>query len=274
MNKKKKSKEQKEHDEMSFLDHLEILRWHILRSIASVLVFAIVFFSLGKVVFDKIILAPKNTDFISYRFFCWISKATCLRDPDLTLIRRDLGEEFFVHIKVSIFLGIALAMPYIFWEIWKFIKPGLYENERKHARGFVFVCSSLFTVGILFGYFIIAPFAISFLSNYSVGEGAVSPTATLSSYVGNLTMFTFPAGLLFQLPVIVYFLTKIGLITPKFMAQYRRHSYVVLLILSAVITPPDVISQVLICMPLYGLYEVSIFISKRVQKRNKEILDS
>lgn len=274
MNNKKKSKEQQEHDEMSFLDHLEILRWHILRSMASVLVFAIAFFSLGKVVFERIILAPKNADFISYQFFCWISKATCLQDPDLTLIRRDLGEEFFVHIKVSIFLGIALAMPYIFWEIWRFIKPGLYDNEKKYARGFVFVCSSLFMTGILFGYYIIAPFAISFLSNYSIGENAVSSTATLSSYVGNLTMFTFPAGVLFQLPVIVYFLTKIGLITPAFMKQYRRHAYVVLLIVSAIITPPDVISQILICMPLYGLYEASIFISKRVHKRNIEIADS
>lgn len=265
---------EKEHEEMSFLDHLEVLRWHILRSMASVLVFAIAFFSMGKIVFEKVIFAPKNPGFISYKFFCWISKATCLQDPDLTLIRRDLGEEFFIHIKVSIFLGIALAMPYIFWEIWKFIKPGLYDNEKKYARGFVGAGSVLFMMGILFGYFIIAPFAISFLSNYSVSATDVDSTATLGSYVSYLTMFTFPAGLLFQLPILVYFLTKIGLITPTFMKTYRRHAYVVILVISAIITPPDVVSQILICIPLYGLYEVSIFISKRVHKKNLEIANS
>ena len=274
MEEKIKSQSKKDHEEMSFLDHLEVLRWHILRSVVSVLVFAIGFFSLGKVIFEQIIFAPKNADFISYRFFCWLSKATCLQEPDLTLIRRDMGEEFFIHIKVSVFLGIAVAMPYIFWEIWKFIKPGLYDNERKYARGFVAVCSLLFSMGILFGYFIIAPFAISFLSNYSVSTSDVDSTATLSSYVSYLTMFTFPAGIVFQLPVIVYFLTKIGLVTPTFLKTYRRHAIIILLILSAVITPPDVVSQILICIPLTILYEISIYISKRVHKRNEEIANS
>jgi len=254
-------------DEMSFLDHLEVLRWHIVRSVAAVVVFAIGFFLLGKSVFENIIFAPKNKDFISYRIFCWISEATCLQEPRLELIRKELGEEFFMHIKVSIFLGIALAMPYIIWEIWRFIKPGLYDNEKKHARGFVAVSSFLFTAGIMFGYYIIAPFAISFLSNYSVADDAVSATATLSSYVSYLTMFTFPSGILFQLPIVVYFLTKIGVLTPKFLSTYRRHAYVILLVLAAVITPPDVVSQVLICIPLYILYEISILISKRVYKK-------
>ncbi len=266
---KSNKKEEQSPDEMSFLDHLEVLRWHLMRSVISVIVFAIAFFSLGKQVFENIIFAPKNNDFLSYRVFCWISEATCLKDPNLTLIRRDLGEEFFIHIKVSIFLGVAMAMPYIFWEIWRFIKPGLYDNEKKHARGFVFICSSLFILGLLFGYFVISPFAISFLSNYSVVTDEVSATATLASYVNNLTMFTFPAGILFQLPIVVYFLTKIGLITPDFLKSYRRHAYVVLLVLSAIITPPDIISQVLICIPLYALYEVSIFISKRVYKQTE-----
>lgn len=257
-------------DEMSFLDHLEVLRWHIIRSVAAVVVFAIVVFSLGKTIFEKIIFAPMSPDFISYRVFCKISKATCLQSPKLELIRKELGEEFFMHIKVSIFLGIAFAMPYIIWEIWKFIKPGLYDNERKHARGFVGVSSVLFMMGILFGYYIIAPFAISFLSNYSVADDTVNATATLSSYVSYLTMFTFPAGILFQLPIIVYFLTKIGVITPKFLSTYRRHAYVVLLITSAVITPPDVVSQILICIPLYILYEISILISKRVYKQTQK----
>ena len=266
MSKKVDKKKKKTKDEMSFLDHLEVLRWHLFRSVAAVVILGITFFSLGKSVFENIIFAPLNKDFISYRFFCWVSNATCLRDPNLQLIRKELGEEFFVHIKVSIFLGIAAAMPYIIWEVWKFIKPGLYDNEKKYARGFVAICSTLFMLGISFGYFIIAPFAISFLSNYAVSVDTVEATSTLSSYISYLSMFTFPSGLLFQLPVVVYFLTKIGIITPTFMRQYRRHAYVVLLVLAAVITPPDAISQVLICIPLYSLYELSIIVSKRVYK--------
>ena len=253
-------------DEMSFLDHLEVLRWHIVRSAAAVVIFGITFFLLGKTVFEKIVFAPKSVDFISYKIFCSISDATCLQSPKLILIRQELGEEFFMHIKVSIFLGIALAMPYIIWELWRFIKPGLYDNEKKHARGFVGVSSFLFILGIMFGYYIIAPFAISFLSNYSVADDAVTATATLNSYVSYLTMFTFPSGILFQLPIVVYFLTRVGVITPSFLSTYRRHAYVILLVLAAVITPPDVISQILICIPLYALYEVSILISKRVYK--------
>lgn len=268
----KENNKDSEKQEMSFLDHLEVLRWHIIRSIIAVITVAIVVFSLGKTVFERIIFAPKSPDFISYKFFCGISDATCLNAPRLELNKIVLGEVFFTHIKVSVFLGIAVAMPYIIWEIWRFIKPGLYDNERKYARGFVGVSSFLFMLGISFGYYIITPFAVSFLSNYTLVEGAVTETTSLSSYVSYLTMFTFPSGILFQLPILVYFLTKIGVITPKFLKTYRRHAYVVLLILSAVITPPDVVSQVLICIPLYILYEISILISKRVYKKAQQQL--
>lgn len=254
---------------MSFLDHLEILRWHVIRSAIAVVLAAIAIFVLGRNVFDSVIFAPLKKDFITYRIFCNISEATCLNVPKLQLIRKELGEEFFIHIKVSIFLGIAVAMPYILWEIWKFIKPGLYAKEQKHARGFVLVCSSLFTLGMLFGYFVICPFAVSYLSNYSIAGEVVEQTATLSSYIGSLTMFCFPTGVIFQLPVVAYFLSKIGVLHPSFMKKFRRHAYVVLLILAAIITPPDIITQVLICIPLYLLYEVSIFISARVTKQNK-----
>ncbi len=271
MNKKLKGETTKT-EEMSFLDHLEVLRWHIIRSVIAVISIAIVVFSLGKTVFEKIIFAPKDPNFISYKFFCGISDATCLSAPKLVLNKIVLGEVFFTHIKVSVFLGIAISMPYIIWEVWKFIKPGLYDNERKHARGFVGVSSFLFILGISFGYYIVTPFAVSFLSNYTLVEGAVTETTSLSSYVSYLTMFTFPSGILFQLPILVYFLTKIGVITPKFLKTYRRHAYVVLLVLSAVITPPDVVSQILICIPLYILYEISILISKRVYKKSLEEL--
>ncbi len=268
----KEKNDNSENGEMSFLDHLEVLRWHLVRSIVAVVVTAIVVFSLGKTVFEKIIFAPKEPGFISYKFFCAISEATCLNAPKLELNKIVLGEVFFTHIKVSVFLGIVISMPYIIWEVWRFIKPGLYNNERKYARGFVAVSSFLFMLGIAFGYYIITPFAVSFLSNYTLVEGAVTETTSLSSYVSYLTMFTFPSGILFQLPILVYFLTKIGVITPKFLRTYRRHAYVLLLVISAVITPPDVVSQVLICIPLYILYEISILISKRVYKKSQQEL--
>lgn len=270
--KKKDKPTKKSPNEMSFLDHLEELRWHILRAVIAVLVGTITFFSMGKVVFKTLIFAPKNEDFITYRILCNISEKMCINPAHITLIRTEIGEEFFVHIKASIFLGITVAMPFIIYEIWKFIKPGLYDKEKKHARGFVFFSSLLFVLGILFGYYIISPFAISFLSNYSVGD-EVTVSSTLSSYVSYLTMFTMPAGILFQLPIVVYFLSKIGVITPMFLKQYRKHAYIVILLLAAIITPPDVVSQILIGIPLYILYEISIVISNRIYKKQKQELD-
>lgn len=267
--KNKKNKVKQPEGEMSFLDHLEQLRWHLIRSISAVLVIAIGIFSMGPLVFKLLIFAPKEPNFITYRFFCKIADAMCIEPAKLTLLRTEMGEEFFVHIKTSIFLGVTLAMPYILYEIWRFIKPGLYDQERKHARGFVFFSSALFILGVLFGYYIISPFAISFLSNYSIGK-EVEVSSTLSSYVGYLTMFTMPAGFLFQLPIVVYFLTKIGLITPDFLKKYRKHSYVIILLLAAVITPPDIVSQILIGIPLYALYEVSILISRRIVNKQKK----
>ncbi|MFT5385639.1 MAG: sec-independent protein translocase protein TatC [Saprospiraceae bacterium] len=158
-------------------------------------------------------------------------------------------------------MGIVFGFPYIFWEFWRFIKPGLYPDEKKAARGVVFVCSFLFITGVCFGYFIISPFAITFLVGYDLG--AIS-TPSLASYVDYMTMFTLPVGIVFELPVVVYFLTKIGLVTPSFLKSYRKHAFVIIIILAAVITPPDVITQFLVGIPLYILYEISIVISKRV----------
>jgi sec-independent protein translocase protein TatC len=256
--------QQKSADEMNFLEHLEELRWHIIRAAVSVFVVAIVIYVIGQPVFDYIILAPKEDWFITYRMICALSETLCFSPPDFTLETRQLGEQFFVHLKVSFILGIVLAFPYVFWEFWRFIKPGLYPKEQKAVRGIVFICSFLFALGVLFGYFIIAPFAVSFLAGYSVG--AVN-APTIASYVNYMSMFTLPAGLLFELPIVVYFLSKAGILTPVFMRTYRRHAFVVILMLAAIITPPDMITQLLIGIPIYGLYEISIFISKRVNDK-------
>ena len=250
--------------EMSFLDHLEELRWHIIRSVIAIIVCAIGVFLLKDLV-TKIIFAPRYADFFTHELLCQLLSIHC-EVPTFEIITRDLGEEFFVHLKSSIFLGVIVTFPYLFWEMWRFVKPGLYPNERKAARGIVATCSILFFLGILFGYFVIAPFAISFLAGYQFGEGNQS-TATLGSYVNYITMITLPTGLVFELPIVAYFLGKIGLISSALMKRFRRHAIVIIFILAAILTPPDVMTQMLIGIPLIGLYELSIGIVKRLEKK-------
>ncbi len=256
--------------EMGFLDHLEELRWHLVRSALAIIVCAIAVFLFKDFTFNTVVLGPKNPNFVTYNFFCNLHESLCFRPADFKLITRELGEQFFVHMKVSFMLGIVVAFPYIFWEIWRFIKPGLMPIERQAARGIVFICSFLFILGILFGYFVMAPFSISFLAGYSVGVD-VQTSPTLSSYVGYLIMVTLPTGIVFELPVIVYFFSKVGLVTPKVMRTYRRHAIVLILVVAAIITPPDVVTQILIGLPLFLLYEISIFISARVEKKQKAL---
>lgn len=256
--------------EMSFLDHLEELRWHIIRSLSAIVGVGILLFIFHKWLFDDVIFGPTKPDFFSYRFACWLSKsiglgeAMCFQPPEFPKIAIGFGEPFIMSIKVSFVMGLFMAVPYVLLEFWRFIKPGLYPREQQAARGLVGVCSALFMVGVLFGYYIIAPFAINFLMGYNVP--GVQNTPTMSSFINYMIMFTAPAGLIFELPVIVYFLSKAGLVTPDDMRKYRRHSIVGILILAALITPPDVVTQFLIGIPLYILYEASIFVSARVAR--------
>lgn len=252
--------------EMSFLDHLEELRWHIIRSLISVVAFACIVFMCKDFVFNQIILGPMNPDFWTYRFICSLSELLCFSPPEFKLVPRELQEQFLTHLKVSIWLGIIISFPYIFWELWRFVKPGLYKNEQKAARGIVFVCSSLFFLGVLFGYYVISPFAVSFLAGYSISDEIIS-SPTLASYVNNVTMFTLPTGIIFELPIVIYFLSRIGLVTPELMKRYRRHAVIIILLFAAIITPPDVVTQFLIGLPVFALYEISIHISRRASKK-------
>jgi len=263
-NKEEDKKKEGEEKEMSFLDHLEELRWHIVRSVIAIFVFGIVAFVLKDYVV-KLLFAPRYSDFITHKLLCQFVNVHC-DVPSFKMIQRDLGEEFFVHLKTSIWLAIIMTFPYLFWEVWRFIKPGLYPHEKKAARGIVAVCSFLFFIGVMFGYFVIAPMAISFLAGYSFGSDNES-TATLSSYVGYITMITLPTGIIFELPIVAYFLGKIGLITSGLMKKFRRHAIVIIFILAAIITPPDITTQFLIGIPLMGLYEMSISIVKRLEKK-------
>ena len=268
-----KSKQSAPGKEMSFLDHLEALRWHLIRSTVAIFVFAIVAFLNKSFIFDTVLLAPKNPDFITYRILCLLSNklnmgdALCISELPFILMNINMAGQFINHITISIVAGFIIAFPYVFWEIWRFVNPALHTKERKHAKGVVFFSSVLFMTGVSFGYFVIAPLAVNFLGSYHVSE-MVANQINLSSYITTITSITLACGVIFELPILAYFLTKVGLITPTFMRKYRRHALVVTLILAAIITPPDVISQILVALPLLILYEISIYVSAIVLKRS------
>ena len=261
--------------EMSFLDHLEIFRWHLIRSVIAVLFFAIIAFIFKDIVFDVILLGPKDPNFPTYKALCAISQylgledALCLKESPFTLMNITMSGQFSTHVTTSIFAGFIVAFPYVFWEFWRFIRPALHVNESTMARGIVFFSSVLFLLGVLFGYYVIAPLSVNFLGSYQVSS-TVANQITLSSFISTVTTVSFANGIIFELPILVYFLTKIGLLTPEFMRVYRKHAIVVILILAAVITPPDVTSQILVSLPLIVLYEISIKISARVIKNQKK----
>lgn len=268
-----KDSDKKPADEMSFFEHLDELRGHIFRSLIWISLFAVGGFIWKDLLFRELIFAPRYPDFWTYKILCKVShlfgmgEALCITPPQFNVQAVEFGELFTTHMKVAFLMGVILAIPFIFLEIWKFIKPGLYPNERKAARGFVVICSSLFLIGVLFGYFIISPFSVTFLAGYQI-EGAIS-APSLASYVNYMVMFTLPVGLVFQLPIVVYFLSKIGIVTPDFMKNYRRHAIVIIFIVAAVVTPPDVVSQMLVATPLLILYELSIVVSARTIKQQE-----
>lgn len=270
----------KKENEMSFLEHLEVLRWHIIKALFSILVVAIVAFIFKDILFNKILLAPKSPEFLTNRLLCELGQAVkipklCINTVPLELISIKMAGQFSMHIMVSLVAGFVVAFPYVFFQFWKFIVPALYPKEQKVARGAVFVSSLLFMTGILFGYYIITPLSIHFFGSYSVSE-AVTNQINLISFVSTIASILLASGIVFELPILVYFLSKIGLITPKFMKKYRKHALVLVLILSAIITPPDIFSQLLVALPLVILYEVGIVISRRIEKRRikQEEIDS
>ena len=260
-----------EEKEMSFLDHVEVLRWHLVRSSAVIIALSVVAFLMKDFIFNVIIFAPKNPDFITYRFFCEVSRmfgaeGLCIDNIPFTFQSLAMGEQFNVHIWTSITAGFIVAFPFVIWEFWKFISPGLYEKERKGAKVFILISSFLFFTGVLFGYYIVTPLSVNFLGNYSVSD-IVERNIKLDSYISLVRSSVLASGLIFELPIIMFFLTKMGLVTPDFLKKYRKHALVLVLILAAIITPPDIISQIIVAIPILILYEVSILISKIVIKR-------
>lgn len=262
-------------DEMSFLDHLEDLRWHLIRSTISVLVGGIVAFCFPSILFDVIIFGPTEMSFPTYQWLCDMSQligvtdtSFCAEKFPFDLQNRNVAGQFSAHIWTSIYAGIIIAFPYIIYQLWKFISPGLKTNERKNSRGFIIVSSLLFFTGVLFGYYVVTPLSFNFLANYSISDKIFNDFDT-SSVIAVVKSSSLASGLVFQLPIVIYFLTKIGLVTPAILKKYRKFALVIVLILAAVITPPDIASQVIVAIPILILYQASIYISKIVVRNQK-----
>ncbi|MHC5202645.1 twin-arginine translocase subunit TatC [Myroides sp. LJL119] len=258
---------------MSFLDHLEELRWLLVRSSMFILGGGVVAFIFSDFIFNKIIFAPKDPQFITYRIFCQIAQkfnfedSFCGKELPFEIQNRTMDGQFSVIIWTCITAGFIIAVPFILMEIWKFISPALYSNEKKYARLFIVVSSFLFFLGVLFGYYLITPLSINFLSNIQVSD-IVKNQIDINSYISLVKTTSVACGLVFELPIIIYFLSTLGLVTPEFLREYRKYAIVLILIISAIITPPDVVSQIIVAIPLLILYEVSIYISKFVQYKS------
>ncbi len=257
---------------MAFLDHLEELRWHVVRSVAVIFILMIGSFAFIEEIFDKIIFAPAKLDFPTFRYMCELGKVfgldeLCVTDLPFKIQSRNMTGQFMMSLTASFVIGLIVAFPYVAWELWRFVKPGLQTKEVKYSKGAVFAVSFLFITGILFGYYVLSPTTIWFLSTYSISDMIVNEF-DITSYVSTISSLILGCGLLFQFPMVIYFLSKVGIVTPQLMRKYRKHSVVVILVLGAVITPSgDPFSLTVISLPLYVLFEISIYISSVVQKR-------
>lgn len=261
---------------MSFMDHIEELRWHLVRSVVAVLIAAVFVFIKIDWIFHHIILGPSHSDFIAYKWFCQLGAllhidALCLTAIKLKFQNTQMAGQFIMSFTVSLMLGFILAFPYVFWEFWRFIRPALKDTERKHARGIVFWCSLLFFAGVLFSYYIIVPYTINFFAGYQLSP-EFENIITIDNYYDTLSDLVIGMGVVFELPIVVFFLSRLGILTPQMMRKQRRYAVLILLILAEVITPPDWFSCFLVFIPLYFLYELSIIISERAVKQRKRKL--
>lgn len=271
-----KNKEKKNLNEMSFLDHLEELRWLLVRSTIAILILATITFFVSDYIFDVIIFGPTHPEFITYRFFCDLSHylgfadSICVTEMPFIIQNTDMEGQVNVLVWTCILAGFILGFPYILFELWKFISPALYEKERKHAKLFIFVSSLLFFLGVLFGYFVVVPMSVNFFATFKVSD-VVKNQFNIDSYIGMVKTSVVASGLFFELPIIIYFLTKLGLVTPEFLRKYWKYAVIIILIVAAIVTPPDVVSQTIVAIPMLLIYEVSILISKLVVRNQKKI---
>lgn len=263
--------------EMSFFDHLDVLRKHLIRSVIAIGVFTGIAFYYYDILLDKIIFGPKKPDFWTYRMMCKLvenfpslGKDMCITKINGKIINTEMAGQFNLQLNSCVMAGIVVGIPYLLWEVWRFIKPALHEKERKSASGFVFFASALFAIGILFGYFIVCPLSINFLTGYTV-SAEIENTFTVDSYLSSVATLTLGTGIIFELPVVIYILSKLGIMTPKFMRASRRYAVIVILVIAAIVTPtPDIMTMMIVAAPLFLLYELSIFISAYIEKKKKK----
>lgn len=259
-------------NEMSFLDHLEELRWILVRSAFAITIAAIVVYFFSDFIFDQIIFGPTSADFVTYRFFCDLSHnlgfadAICVTEMPFIIQNTDMEGQVNIFVWICILGGFILAFPYILWEFWKFIRPALYEKERRNAKWFILISSILFFLGVLFGYYVVVPMSVNFFATFTVSS-IVKNQFSVDSYISMVKTSVIASGLYFELPIVIFFLSKLGLVTPEFLRKYRKWGIVIILIVAAIVTPPDVVSQVLVAIPMLLIYELSIYISAMVKRQ-------
>jgi sec-independent protein translocase protein TatC len=259
-------------EEMSFLDHLEDLRWHLIRaSLAIIIAATLAFFAKG-FIFDVLLFGPRHPDFWTYDILCrftqWVGLESgfCFDEMPFRIQSRTMGGQFSAHIWVSMTAGFVIAFPYVIYEFWKFVAPAMKDTEKRSSKGFIFISSLLFFLGVLFGYYLVTPLSINFLGKYQVSDDVFNDF-DLSSYIALVRASVLASGIIFELPIVIYFLTKVGVLTPDFLRKYRKYALVIVLVFSAIITPPDIVSQIIVAIPVLLLYEVSIFISRIVYRK-------
>ena len=266
--------------EMSFMDHLEEVRWLLIRSTIAIVVIASACYFIDDFIFDTIIFGPKSPDFVTYKFFCELThffgvddKYACATEFNFTILNTEVGGQFSIYLWTLISAGFILGFPYILYEVWRFISPALYQKERKNAKQFIFVSSILFFIGVLFGYFVIVPLSINFFGTFNVTD-TIENKFSVDSYISMVKTSVIASGLVFELPIIIYFLAKLGLVDAAFLQKYRKFAIVIILIVAAIVTPPDIPSQIVVSIPILLLYEVSIWIAVAVYKKEKNNITS
>lgn len=261
--------------EMTFFEHLDALRPHLLRAAIALVTVMIVAFTAKEFIFSTVLMGPQSADFPTNRLLCYLARvlnvdALCINQMSFNVVNTTMAGQFNLHLKISLITAIVIVIPYMLWELWQFVKPALTPGERRGSNMFVIAVSVCFFVGLAFGYYIIAPLTINFLSQYSVSE-TITNMIDISSYLSTVVNVSLACAAVFQLPVLVYFLARMGILTAAFMRKYRRHAIVVLAIISAVITPPDIFSMILVVLPMYALYEYSIPLAAKVERKKARL---
>ncbi|HEV7621930.1 MAG TPA: twin-arginine translocase subunit TatC [Flavisolibacter sp.] len=260
--------------EMTFIDHLEILRGHLFRSALAIAVGAVVVGVYNKFFIKGVLMGPTHDEFPTYRILCSLGRSLhidrlCMKGIGIKMQSTAVSGQFTVFFNVVLIGGFIIAFPFVFWEFWKFIKPALTKKELRNTRGVIFWVSFLFFVGVFFGYFVIAPYTVSFFANFQLDTN-IENRWTITSYLDTLIPLILGTGLAFQLPLVMFFLSKVGIVSAAFLRKYRKHAIVIMLVIAGVITPPDVLSQIIVTLPLILLYEVSIVLAKNVEKKAEE----